>query len=196
MINNPTHHRLNPLPNAQQELENIRTLFSANSSWRFNTLRNEEATTERVLTEMENCSWVHLACHAMQDTEQPTQSGLWLHDGPLAITDLISQRFENADLAFLSACQTAAGDQKSPDEAVHLTAAVLGVGYRSVIGTMWSIPDEVAPIVAANVYKYLLDGGQPDSERAARALHEGVKELRRSGEYSFYSWVPFVHYGF
>ena len=144
---------------------------------------------------MENSSWVHLACHAVQDVQQPTQSGLHLNDGRLAITDIIAKPFANADLAFLSACQTATGDEKSSDEAVHITGAMLGAGYRSVIGTMWPIPDAAAPIVADKVYQHLLSGGEPNSERAAYALHEGVKELRKSSERSFYSWVPFVHYG-
>lgn len=69
-------------------------------------------------------------------------------------------------------------------------------GYRSVIGTMWSIPDDAAPIVAEEVYKTLLADGQPSSEHAARALHAAVKVLRSRPEgESLYSWVPFVHFG-
>ncbi|KAI0082963.1 hypothetical protein BDY19DRAFT_981531, partial [Irpex rosettiformis] len=51
----------------------------------------------------------------------------------------------NADLAVLSACQTATGDEKLSEEAVHLAAGMLNIGYKSVIGTMWSISDYIAP---------------------------------------------------
>jgi CHAT domain-containing protein len=40
-------------------------------------------------------------------------------------------------LAFLSACQTAMGDETTPDEMMHLAAALLFAGFRSVVATMW-----------------------------------------------------------
>jgi hypothetical protein len=39
-------------------------------------------------------------------------------------------------LAFLSACQTAKGDEDMPDQAVHLAASMLFCGFKSVIATM------------------------------------------------------------
>ena len=45
----------------------------------------------------------------------------------------------NAELAFLSACQTAAGDEKTPEESAHLAAGMLAVGFKGVVATMWSI---------------------------------------------------------
>lgn len=192
MVNTP---HLPSLPNAETELTAIGKLFPADPRWRFEPLRNEQATRERVLTKMANCNWMHLACHAVQDVQEPARSGLCLYDQRLTITDIIHKPFTNPDFAFLSACETASGDEKVSDEAVHITGAMLGAGYRSVIGTMWSIPDAAAPIVAAKVYENLFSGGEPDSEQSAQALHEGLKELRKSGQHSFYSWVPFVHYG-
>lgn len=41
------------------------------------------------------------------------------------------------DDRLLSACETATGDSEQPDQAVHLAAAMLFVGFRSVIATMW-----------------------------------------------------------
>ena len=43
-------------------------------------------------------------------------------------------------LAFLSACETAKGDSKTPDEAIHLAATLLFqlfAGFRGVVATMW-----------------------------------------------------------
>lgn len=186
---------LNPLPNAEIELIKIRRMLLQNSTWKFEEIRNEEATEERVLEAMSRNGWVHLACHAIQDTREPTQSGFHLNDGRLTITDIIKKPFVGADFAFLSACETATGDENAADEAAHLTGAMLGAGYRSLIGTMWAIPDATAPLVAEKVYKKLFDGGIPDSGRAARALHGAVKEIRRESPSGFYSWIPFVHYG-
>ena len=46
---------------------------------------------------------------------------------------------KNPEFAYLSACHTTVGDEKSPDEVIHLTLAMQFVGFRSVIGTMWAV---------------------------------------------------------
>jgi CHAT domain-containing protein len=115
------------------------------------------------------------------------------------LSRIISHPFPHADFAFLSACQTATGDEKLPEEAIHLAAGLLAAGYRSVIATMWSIKDDDAPLIAREVYPRLICGPLPDSSQAAHALHHAVKRLRdeleQSGEPSFLSWVPFIHVG-
>lgn len=81
---------------------------------------------------------VHLACHGVQDVN-PLESGFILHDGRLTIKDMMAFDMPNACMAFLSACQTAKDHWTAPDEAVHLAAAMLFCGFRSVIGTMWYV---------------------------------------------------------
>ena len=160
-------------------------------------LQGADATVERVIEGLSNCGWVHFACHGSQNRSDPTKSALMLHDGGLefgAITGKVLP--STAEFAFLSACQTASGDETLPEEAVHLAAGMLFVGYRSVIATLWSIWDKDAPVVADEVYQRLLSVEQPDSTQAARALHHAVARLRReSSEISFLSWVPFIHIG-
>ena len=86
----------------------------------------------------------------------------------------------HARFAFLSACQTAMGDANLPDEDVHLAAAMLAVGYGSVVGTSWSIGDEDAPIIAGAFYARLLEDTRGESGRvsAAYALHDAVEQLK------------------
>ena len=151
---------------------------------------------ESVVKGMAERSWVHLACHAVQDGSEPSQSAFCLHDGRLTLSRIVSNSFSHADFAFLSACQTAQGDLKLSEEAAHLAGGMIAAGYRSVIATMWSIKDEDAPMIASEVYSRLIDGPSPDSSRAAHALHHAVKVLRdQLGEDSFLSWVPFIHVG-
>ncbi|KAG1895363.1 uncharacterized protein F5891DRAFT_960302, partial [Suillus fuscotomentosus] len=50
----------------------------------------------------------------------------------------------------LSACRTNVGDEKSPDESIHLAAAMQFSGLRSAIGFMWSVEDE-----ASKTYSWL-----------------------------------------
>ena len=105
---------------------------------------------------------------------------------------------KSAHLAFFSACQTSADDESLSEEAVHIAAGMMAAGYRSVIGTMWSISDTAAPVVASRVYEVLFrDGGPPDSSRAAYALHDAIRRLQSKPRWSRRPdvWAPFVHYG-
>jgi len=159
-------------------------------------LEGPVASVENVAKGMESHSWVHLACHAVQDTVEPTKSALCLHDGRLELSAIITKSFPHADLAFLSACQTATGDEKLSEEAIHLAAGLMLAGYRGVIATMWSIKDHDAPVIADHVYSYLFSDGRPDSTKAALALHHAVKYLRQQvGDLDFMLWVPFIHVG-
>ena len=105
-------------------------------------------------------------------------------------------RFPMLDLPS-SACQTASGHEKLSEEAVHLAAGMLSVGFRSVIGTMWSIGDTHATVVAQKFYEVIKEQLDAGGElRPAYALHEATRQLRnRIGVEKFLSWVPFVHFG-
>ncbi|KAJ7896469.1 CHAT domain-containing protein [Mycena leptocephala] len=155
------------------------------------------ATIEEVQKGMKESRWVHFACHGVQSTS-PTESALLLvGSSRLTLSNIIQLSLPNADLAFLSACQTATGSHQLQDESVHLTAGMLLAGYRGVIGTMWSIMDHDAPQVAGDVYAHLLEASPPDPTRAAEALHLAIQKLREQpgGKKSFLHWVPFIHFG-
>ncbi|KAJ7930384.1 CHAT domain-containing protein [Mycena leptocephala] len=87
------------------------------------------ATIEEVQKGMKESRWVHFACHGVQSTS-PTESALLLAgSSQLTLSNIIQLSLPNADLAFLSACQTATGSQQLQDESVHLAAGMLLAGY-------------------------------------------------------------------
>ncbi|KAG8739617.1 hypothetical protein FRC10_005388 [Ceratobasidium sp. 414] len=181
------------LPETVAELDQIQKLVEYVP---FTRLDGHDATPPAVLAAMEEHSWIHLACHASQSMCDPTKSAFHLHGGELDLAMLASKPFKHAELAFLSACETAAGDEELPEEAVHLAAGMLVAGYSAVIATMWSIKDNDAPLVAKEIYAQLLEGGVPNSRKAAKALHSAVAGLRgKVGEQNFARWVPFIHIG-
>lgn len=181
------------LPFVRKEMESIRKWTSSSP---FVDLHEADGTVEDVLAKMSISDWVHFACHAMQDRINPLDSGLFLaHSRRLTLSDIIQLSRPRGGLAFLSACQTAMGDEQLSEEAIHLAAGMLLAGYKGVIATMWSIIDNDAPKITEDVYKSLFqDGKVPDSGRAAEALHHAIERLRESGA-PFLSWVPFIHVG-
>ncbi|EUC60828.1 aromatic di-alanine and TPR containing protein, partial [Rhizoctonia solani AG-3 Rhs1AP] len=192
---NTPHH--SPLPGTTQELAHVQAhTVKAVDRVEYSQLIGCEATTAAVLDAMEQHDWVHLACHAHQNVHDPTKSGFHLHDGTLDLSAINRRSFKNKGLAFLSACQTATGDDKLPDEAIHLASGMLMAGYPSVIATMWSVVDEDAPLVADKVYAQLMRDGKVGNGEAGRALHHAVGKLReRVGEKEFGRWVPYIHIG-
>lgn len=182
-----------PIPDTEEEVEVISSIFPHSTT----ACLRDEGTVSNVLKHMLTHSWAHLACHGIQDPTDPTQSSFVLHDGRLRLSTLIPKLLPQADLAVLSACQTATGNETLSEEAVHMAAAMLSVGYRSVIGTMWSIPDDSGPIISRKFYEIMQQQVTARKPlRPAYALHEAIKTLRHEiEEDEFMKWVPFVHFG-
>ncbi|THU79158.1 TPR-like protein [Dendrothele bispora CBS 962.96] len=198
VVSQPDTPGLPSLPGTMKEVEVIQRYASPDHTCH---LTHELATVQAVLGQMDKHEIIHLACHGIQDLKNPLSSAFALYDGKLELNALMRLSLENAELAVLSACQTATGDENLPEEAVHLAAGMLAVGYPGVIATMWSIGDKDAPLIADKVYANLL--GHRDSSESqkaklapAYALHEAVKHLQEEvGETNFVKWVPFIHFG-
>jgi CHAT domain-containing protein len=180
-----------PIPKTEEEVQIVQKLTTGVQSL---NLTRGDATMQRVRDGMIESNWIHLACHGQQNPDDPMSSGFLLHDDKLKLSEIARMSLPKADFAFLSACQTAMGDEKIAEESVHLAAGMLFCGCRGVIATTWSIRDDDAPQIAQEVYSRMFKDGKPNRKEAAHALHEAVKLLRESGA-ECVSWVPFVHIG-
>jgi CHAT domain-containing protein len=95
------------------------------------------ATLAYANSSFKSSALAHIACHGIQNDIDALSSGFCLQDEHLTVSRLMELDLKNAFFAFLSACETAKGDPKQPDQTVHLAAAMLFVGFRSVVATMW-----------------------------------------------------------
>ncbi|KAJ7277923.1 tetratricopeptide repeat-containing protein [Mycena rebaudengoi] len=202
----PNAPKCGSLPGTELELEKIQSRVP--SQW---LTPLESTTRETVMHHLHNSSVIHFACHGTQDLENPLKSGLILSDGHLDMAHIMRTPVNNhthmmkntMKLAFLSACETAKGDAKAPDEAMHLAATLLFAGFGGVVATMWRMNDDDGPKIADTFYEYLFKDCSPHSDpprlpdlsKAAKALHLAVKALYREPGMTFERWVPFVHYG-
>ncbi|KAI0083528.1 CHAT domain-containing protein [Irpex rosettiformis] len=193
VVSQPALQSRNPIPKTTIEAGIVVSLTGLSTD----TLHDSDGTIDAVLDGMETHNWVHLACHGLQDQVDPINSSFALYDGKLTLSTLMSKHLPNANLAVLSACQTATGDENLSEEAVHLAAGMLNVGFKSVIGTMWSISDRSGPIVMAKFYEVLMEQVRAGAElQPAYALHEAMKALRAElGVNRFMEWIPFIHFG-
>jgi hypothetical protein len=154
---------------------------------------------------------LHLSCHGVQK-RIPLASAFILRDGDLTIQELMKLDLKHAMLTFLSACQTAKGNERVADQAVHLAASMLFCGFKSVIATMRSVrfahsgvhksqsflhrsmADADGPTVATCVYKALFKEAMFDLNSVPYALDDAVRLLREQ-KVKPERWSVFVHMG-
>jgi CHAT domain-containing protein len=141
----------------------------------------------------------HFACHGYFDVARPARSSLILADhetAPLTLADVRDLHID-AELAYLSACDTATSTRRLANESLHITGAFHLAGYRNVVGTLWPIDDGAASWIAAGFYRYLTDDGviPPDTARTAQALHHAVNQVRTRCPDVPSLWAAYTHTG-
>jgi CHAT domain-containing protein len=187
------------LPLSVEEVEKVVQVVSSAGWQKEDILRlnGSDATVDRVLGALVSSSWIHLACHGMQDPTLGMNSAFALHNSHLKLREIASKRLSAGGFAFLSACHTATGLQTVPGEAMHLAGALQFTGFLSVIATMWGISDEDSPIVAGHTYQYLFRNGLQgcDPSEAATALNRAILLLREDPKVTVDRWAPFIHFG-
>ncbi|MGH0037766.1 MAG: CHAT domain-containing protein, partial [Myxococcota bacterium] len=134
---------------------------------------------------------LHIASHAVFTGDAQT-SFLVAHDGPMSMEALAAvvgqNRFRDdpVELLMLSACETAAGDERA---ALGLAGMAVRAGARSAVGSLWAIDDAASRTLVVEFYRQLLD---PEVGRA-EALRRAQKALRADPRYTHpYYWSGFL----
>lgn len=178
------------LPGVKSEVEHISENFDSK------ILINRDFTTseiENALTKNQY-SVVHIATHGQFDTN-PEKTFILTHDGKLTLNDLDRlmkpSRYSSkpVQLLALSACQTAAGDEKA---ALGLAGIALKSGARCAVATLWSVDDEAASRLVSYFYDELKKTGTTKAEALMTAQNRMISE----GEFSHPAyWSPFILIG-
>ncbi|HEX2225318.1 MAG TPA: CHAT domain-containing protein, partial [Thermoanaerobaculia bacterium] len=180
------------LPASRQEVEAIAGLFPG-----ARVLLGDQVTQEAVMGAVRGASYVHFAVHGWLDERMTFNSGLVVApSGGGAEKDLL-QVWEvmeslplDADLAILSACDTALGRDFGGEGLSSLTNAFQHAGARSVIATLWGISDVSTAGFMKELYGALL-AGKPKDE-ALRAAQ--LAQIRSDRPQPFY-WAAFQLFG-
>jgi CHAT domain-containing protein len=81
----------------------------------------------------------------------------------------------NADVFVLSACDTAVGREVAGEGLLGLRYAALAAGAKSVVASMWQLPDRPAAELMTAFYTHMVR----DHELPASALAEATREARK-----------------
>ncbi|GAB1523138.1 hypothetical protein RhiTH_006268 [Rhizoctonia solani] len=197
LISQPASPPNLPLPGVIVERDRILATFEEiKGSGNITSLHDKAGLVEEVVKQLPSHEMLHLACHGIQDTFNPLDSSVVLHDGNLTIREIIQTPLPKAELVYLSACQTATGSIKTPDESFSLAGSFMFAGYRGAVATMWSINDQDGCDVATSFYRRILQSDGDPVSNSALALHCAVQELRGANpEIDPIRWIPFVYFG-
>ncbi len=176
-----------PLPNVTKELETIRSLYGDNQ------LINKDFLVSNFEEKLhdEKLSIVHIASHGHFGNNSK-DSFLLTYDDKLTMDHLTQfvGRFEFRDdpleLLILSACETAAGDDRA---ALGLAGVAVKAGARSAIATLWYINDQASSILISEFYKQIQDRSISRSVALQRAKLKLINDQRYS--HPCY-WSPFL----
>lgn len=176
-----------PLPNVSAELEALRSLFGST------TLVDREflvANLEEKLKD-EQFTIVHIASHAefggdVKNTFLLTFDDKLTMDRLDQYVGLFKFRDDPLELLTLSACETAAGDDRA---ALGLAGVAIKAGARSAMATLWQVNDEASAGLVADFYRELQD---PSISRAV-ALQRAQLKLHSNPRYDHPGfWSPFL----
>jgi CHAT domain-containing protein len=81
----------------------------------------------------------------------------------------------NAEVFVLSACDTAVGREVAGEGLLGLRYAALASGAKSVVASMWQVPDRPAAELMTAFYSHLIR----DHESPGSALTEAMREARQ-----------------
>jgi tetratricopeptide (TPR) repeat protein len=145
---------------------------------------------------LDRYQFIHFATHAFADSQDPALATLALSrfdrdgnplDGDLRAFD-IAQLHLNADLIVLSSCDTAIGREIAGEAPLGLSQAFLRSGARSVLATLWQVPDASTARLMEVFYREMFVNGQSP----AAALELAQQSIRKLPRWSDpYYWAGF-----
>ena len=155
--------------------------------------RFDAGVLERRLARREY-SVVHIASHARFE---PTLGDSFLlgHDGPISLDALERAikfarfRADPVELLTLSACSTAAGDDRS---ALGLAGVAIKAGARSALASLWHVNDESTADLIAAFYSALREPGATRAGALAAAQRASLAD-RRTAHPGY--WASFLMIG-
>ncbi len=178
------------LPHVATELKNINETFGGqilqDKSFQLNNVQKELKQTPYNI--------VHIASHGQFKSEAQENFVLTFDsklnmDSLEQLIGLSRYRNEPIELLTLSACQTAAGDDRA---ALGLAGIAIKAGARSAVATLWFINDQAASTLVTEFYNQLKE----NKVTKAQAIKNAQVHLIKNTPYQHpYFWSPFLLIG-
>ncbi|MBG1261361.1 CHAT domain-containing protein [Nostoc commune] len=180
------------LPNVESELKGIQSQIGTK------VLLNQQFTSQAFQKQVESLPFkiVHLATHG-QFSSNAENTFILSWDKQIKVNELSDflkvreqNRPEAVELLVLSACQTAAGDNRA---ALGLAGVAVRAGARSTLASLWNVEDESTAMLMSQFYKELIKNPKLSK---AEALRQAQLTLLKNSPYQLpMYWTPYVLVG-
>ncbi len=179
------------LPHVDEELTTIGNLLGGE------VLRNQSFVAGQVQRSLSATphSVVHIASHA-QFTGDAKDSFILTYDGRLDMDSLEQfiklSRFRDqpVELLTLSACETAAGDDRA---ALGLAGLAVKSGARSAVASLWQVNDKASSLLIADFYQRLQSQAELSKAAALQQAQIATKKDLRFRHPAY--WAPLIMIG-
>jgi len=184
------------------EIEALKKLFSSTKILKYEDLIPSDITDIKDKPIKNIIPIIHIATHA-QFGFTPEDTFLVMgKNRKLTISELekfltgIGNDINTVELLTLSACQTAAGDERAN---LGLAGVALETGVKSALASLWAVNDESTSILVQEFYQNLR-AGKTKAQALQRAqialIRNANKKSEIQDEYSKpYYWSPFIMIG-
>jgi len=202
--------RFEPLPGTRAEVNAIGRRLTTG----FTAYVGAEATEQRAKSIGRGPTIVHFAAHGFVDERSGLESGIALdvdpnydptdagtkENGLLQAWEIIEGIRLDADLVVLSACETALGGAIAGEGLLGLTRAFQYAGARSVLASLWAVPDESTAELMVRFYRGLADGQARDEALRAAQDEMAAGPITTEGGQMLdathpFHWAAFQLYG-
>ena len=190
--------KLYPLPEAEAEVRALRRLYGARRS---KVYIGAEAREDRFKSEAGQSRILHFATHGVLNNAAPLYSYLALaqgdknEDGLLEAWELMQLDLK-ADLAVLSACETARGRTSAGEGVIGLTWALFVAGTPATVVSQWEVESASTRDLMLGFHRQLQAPRAAGKQTKAESLRQAALKLMKNPEtnHPFY-WAGFVLVG-
>ena len=188
--------KLEPLPEAEQEVKALGRLYGVSRS---KVYVGAEAREDRVKSEASRAKILHFATHGILNNASPLYSHLALaegganEDGLLEAWELMQLDLQ-ADLAVLSACETARGRVGAGEGMIGFSWAMFIAGVPSIVVSQWKVESAGTRDLMVNFHRGLLSPKSTSTK--SEALRQAALKILKNPEtnHPFY-WGGFILIG-
>ena len=193
------NHNLDPLPEAGEEVKALGRLYGASRS---RIYVGKQAREDLLKSEVSNATILHFTTHGTLNNSSPMYSHLTLaeggpnDDGLLEAWELMQLDLK-AELAVLSACETARGRIGAGEGMIGFSWAMFIAGVPSIVVSQWKVESAGTRDLMVNFHRSLISPStSPAKSTKTEALRQAALKLMRNPETShpFY-WAGFVLVG-
>lgn len=181
--------------NASAEVQQLEDRFPSTA------LLDGKATKSQFERLSESYQILHFSTHGILDSSSEFSFLALAHSAPnhtegrLYVRDLYDRQLQ-ADLVFLSACETGLGKLHEGEGIISLARGFSYAGAKSIITTLWSISDRHSTWLVLKFYEYLDQGYNKDEALwlARKEFMSSEEFLNNEDRHPFY-WAAFTPIG-